>query len=325
MAKKINRKGKSLFIINSPFQCLCMFEAIEHYSIVDFDVILRPDSVEKNNEMLGRILLEKGIEYRTVKMNHIIKDTLPYLFKRKVRYDHFFIGDYYSGGVIAYIYALMYARKKAQITYLDDGTVTLCVFSDPPTPRYKNYKIALLVKLFEILKIIKGVGKPDFFTIFNIESSKYKIERNLLKKIKQKVGNLPPHDIYIIGTNFYQKEELFLTTISKLIYRIREMYKNQRIYYCPHRRNTNNEKLFKLLSEEGVEIFNTKVSVEYDFAENGINPLSIIGFGSTALFTLKMIFPNTSVMDVLFHSFDDGYQQEFKRLSKELGITSMSL
>jgi hypothetical protein len=70
------------------------------------------------------------------------------------------------------------------------------------------------------------------------------------------------------------------------------------IYYCPHRRDTNNEATYALCRELSITIFDTEVSVEYDFPLKKINPILIIGFNSNALFTLKMIFPKSIIESV---------------------------
>lgn len=319
----LEKTGKALFIINSPFQSLCMFEAIEHFSLTDYDVILRPDTVEKNNEMLVGILTSKGIPYKIVRMNHIIKDILPHLFKKKKRYSSFYIGDYYSGGIVAYIYALIYARRKATITYLDDGTITLNIFQTPPVPRMHNRKIALVVKLYEIIKLLKGIKNPSFFTIFNVQSNKYKIEKNQFLSLRSSIDSLDNNGVYIIGTNFRNNREEFLELLSRIIHYVKNEYSGQSIYYCPHRRNLDNEALFKKLEDENVSLFDTKVSVEYDFVENRIRPYAIIAFGSTAVFTLKMIYPETDIYNVFFMIQDEGYKQEFSSQANDFGVRSL--
>jgi hypothetical protein len=53
-----------------------------------------------------------------------------------------------------------------------------------------------------------------------------------------------------------------------------------------------------LLESNEIELFDTKVSVEYDFYVNNINPAIVIGFSSTALYTLKFIYPQAQVNNI---------------------------
>ena len=62
---------------------------------------------------------------------------------------------------------------------------------------------------------------------------------------------------------------------------------------------------------------NTEVSVEIDFVTNDIYPLVVIGFGSTALLTLKYIFPKASIIDLVFHHSDDALVKEYRSIEQE--------
>ncbi len=45
-------------------------------------------------------------------------------------------------------------------------------------------------------------------------------------------------------------------------------------------------------------MYDTKVSVEFDFIEEGVSPKYVAGFGSTALYTLKLLFPKATVENI---------------------------
>ena len=317
-----------LFIVNSPFQCLCMLEAIEHFTIKNFDVVIRPDSVELNNKMVERILEEKGIPFKIVKMSPLIGGILPYLFKKHKKYSILFNGDYYGGGLCAYAYSLIHAKRNAQIIYYDDGVETLRVFSKPPLKRFNTWKVKLVIRGYEILKLIKGIGKPTFYTIFNVNSSLFKIERNTLSKLRDNIGDNRQKGSYIIGTNFdgvdVDKEDYFIL-LGKLIAHCRNMFPNEPIYYCPHRRNKDNTELLQYLDDNNITLFDTRISVEYDFIKRGIYPVYVSGFGSTALYTLKIVFPKAVVDNVFLRlktqtaaisAFDQLYEEQ----CNEIGI-----
>lgn len=322
----------TLFIVNSPFQCLCMLEAINYYSIKNFDVILRPDNIELNNEMVKRILNEKGITYRICRM-HPVFDIIPLIFnfKRK-HYSKLFNGDYYFGGIFAYDYSLISSNKGAEIYYFDDGVETLRLFSNPPMKREVGPKYWIIHFICGIFKYIRHIGKPHYFTIFNLKSNKFLIEKNTLSTLKLNTKNREHKGVYIIGTNFdgidIDKIDYF-NLLKQLVSFCKNNYKEETIWYCPHRRNLDNEEMMSLLSDLGVSIFNTQITVEYDFVQRGINPQYIAGFGSTALYTLKTLYPDIRVDNVVMRlrkttSVLNAYDKLFEEQCNEIGIGSVN-
>ena len=318
-----------LFIVNSPFQCLCMFEAINHYSFSNYDVVFRPDSIKLNNEMVKRVLNEKGIVFSINRM-HPVYDIFPLIFKKKKKYDVLFNGDYYSGGVYAYYFSILSSKRHGSLIYFDDGVETLRAYSKPPQKRTLNMKYFGLHLFCKTVEWLKGIGKPRFFTIFDVESERFITEHNDLTILRNKVAESNQRGVFIIGTNFdgidVDKEEYFCL-LTKLILYFQKKYPKEIIWYCPHRRNKDNEELMKLLKDNNVSVFNTQITVEYDFVQKQIYPVHIAGFGSTALYTLKNIFPE-SVIDnvamqlrnqtVVISAFDRLYEEQCK--AKGIGL-----
>ena len=324
-------KGDSLFIVNTPFLCLCMLEAIHHYNITDYDVVFKPDSVEANNQMVEGILNERGIRYSVVDMSQL-SFILPHLFKRKKRYSKLFNGDYYGAGVAAYIYSIVYARCKARIVYFDDGTQTLELFCSQPKERVKTLKVRVFLRLFELLKHLKCLGKPYFYTIFDVNSKEFIIEKNTLSTLKTNNKVLERKGIYIIGTNidgsYYDREDC-LFVLKRLLERIQSVY-DEEIWYCPHRRNRDDKELLQILDQYNIKLFNTKVSVEYDFVKNRINPTYIAGFNSTALYTLKLIYPDSIVENVFQRQVIEdpsvtAYAEAYSDQLQKIGVKTINL
>ena len=100
-------KNDTLFIVDSPFQCLCMLEAINYFKLVDYDVIV----AYCNNNSLDKVdmlLKEKGISYKKLWLSHLLYDTIPQLLKKHNRYNNFFIGNYCSPH--SYALSVLYAK-----------------------------------------------------------------------------------------------------------------------------------------------------------------------------------------------------------------------
>ena len=296
-------KGSTLFIVGSPFQCLCMLEAIDYFQIRDYDILV----VYSDGMSLGKIkklLEDKNLRYSVRHYAHIIKTVLPVIFSRHRHYKNVVLGDYFGGYEAL---ASIYAGLGCRIHYIDDGNQALEIFSDCSRKRYKSKKIAFVFALYNLLFRLKGGKEHIFFTIYPVETDRYEIVHNGFQHLKgatcgEKSG------VYIIGTNSSAlefKDVTYDEMMRKLTENIKARFPGEKILYCPHRRDRNNEQVFALCSELGIDIYNTEVSVEYDFASKGFNPSLIVGFTSNALYALRMIYPESEIETVLYHLQDE--------------------
>ena len=319
-------KGKSLFVVNSPFQCLCMLEAISYFKITDYNVLISYLD-NTSTPMVEKLLKEKKIKYSKTHFNHIVKSIFPLIFKPHRRYKNIFLGYYYNYCDLAAAY--IYGAFRGQIYYLDDGIQAYEIFSDNPRKRFRN-TITFIIFLYKIIGMIKMMPKEKFFTIYDVQSKEIEIIRNPFNCLIC-TNEETRKDIYIIGTNTdiikFSNHSYFdyLISINKII---RDKYPNDDVYYCPHRRDSNNSKIFNFCKQNGISIFHTTISVEYDFAITGIYPRIIIGFNSNALYTLHFMFKNAEVYTVEYDTIPETRNKETKLLRKKLndvGIKSLQL
>lgn len=307
---------RTLFLIESPFQCLCMMEAIHYFGIDDYEVLI-PYGDEFSNEMMFRFFREKGIEYNARPISHIIFDVFPLVFSKK-KYKRIFVGNY--SATKSYPLAVALAGFNSTINYLDDGTQALELFSENPKPRYNKLSIKVVISFYRILAFLKNVRESIFFTMYDVKSEKYLIEKNSFDTLRSDFKS-EKQGAFIIGTNSSILEFVdasYIDYIKELVERIKELLPGEKIYYCPHRRDTNNKYNESVLIEMGIEIFNTSVSVEYDFLTKGINPKYVVGFLSNALYTLKKMFPDTCVETVSYKLADNGQNEENKLIEHGL-------
>lgn len=312
---------RTLFLVESPFQCLCMIEAVHHFNITNYDVLI-PYGDEYSNNMMFRFLEEKGIPYEAHPIAHIIYDVFPFIFSKK-KYKNIFIGNYYA--TKSYPLAVALSGYKAAINYLDDGTQALGIFSNSPRPRYNKISIKIVIFFYKGLAYIKRSKEKCFFTMYDVKSDKFKIEKNSFDifsnyDCKEKRG------AYIIGTNsslLKFANASYIDYIKSIIDRIKDLYPQEQIYYCPHRRDYNNEKYKKLFQDLGIQFFETEVSVEYDFFTKQINPKYVIGFLSNALFTLKKMYSEINVETVSYEL--DGQNEDEERLIIEKGMNEIGI
>lgn len=291
-------KNKALFILNSPFQAMCAVEAILHYKVQNpsFFIFDCEDSVKKTKSVISSCGGDVSIipHAGTVALIKFLKGNTAR------DYNTFFVGDYYSYD--QYLIAILLSKIKSRIVYLDDGTSTLDML--PPFCRKRSKGITsrrLAYLVLDIMSKLKRI-RSTFFSIFDLSSFKqFPYETNTLSTWKkfdinhQTVGD----SIFIIGTNssvLSFKGCSYIDILQKTIEYIRTRFPKANIYYCPHRRDKNDYSDY--LDERGLHTFSTKVSVEVDFLKQRITPRLIIGFASTALLSLKSIYPTVDVCSV---------------------------
>ena len=145
---KIKEFGNTLFIVNTPFQCLCMFEAISHFDISKYDVLLT-ELDNLSTPKVEKLLKIKGISYTKRRLNHAVKTILPLIFSHHKRYKNIFLGYYYNYCDLAASY--FYAAFGAQVYYLDDGLQAFEIFSDNLRPRYTRSSLKILMSLYGLV------------------------------------------------------------------------------------------------------------------------------------------------------------------------------
>lgn len=314
---------RAAFIINSPFQAICALEAMSHYE-VQFAFFYMFDT-QVNHRMVAPLIDGKGsivyIKHQNEGTIHLIKLLNSSV---KERFDDVFIGDYFSFS--NYVVALHVANFRAQFRYLDDGNSTLAI--TPPIsrqrPRSRSEKQWYVV--LEAYRKMKSI-KSSLFTIYELGSGcPLSVEHN-------DFNSLVPNEvasqkgIYVIGTNTSaislrgNQYEYYLKSIDRSI---RERCYSADVYYCPHRRDNND--WTTVVDSLGWKVFDTEISVEVDFVRCGIYPLEIIGFGSTALFTLKKIFPQSDVYTIVMelqNESDNKTYREIETYYEQNGILSI--
>lgn len=320
--------GKTLFLVASPFQCLCMFEAIEYFKIHDYDVLV----TYSDNFSIGKVemlLNENNIRFSKIKVSHLFFGVIPVLFSKHKFYKNIFIGYLYSESTKALAY--IFAAFKAKIFILDDGTQALSFFSSSPRKITYKFSIKLVLFFYKILAFVKLLKKPIFFTIFNVTSKKYEIVNNPFVLLKSRRIEGEKKGVYIIGTNSSKlklKDLAYEHYLKALCNNIIQRYPDEKIFYCPHRGDQNLEIIYSQCAKLNIDIFETEIAVEYDFIENNIFPKLIVGFTSNALYTLQILFDETAVETVeytLASKDDDNETMIIRGRMNEVGINTVKV
>lgn len=288
----------TLFLVQSPFQCLCMLEAIERFSISKYDVVV-VFSDNLSIEKIERLLVSKSIIYSKLHYCHLIKDSIRILLRSHLYYHNVFIGDYYGSTRQV---AALYASFDSHIFLLDDGTQAIEICSNNHYYcKGMKLSVLILIVLIDFLLFIKSFfRKWSFFTIYPVTSNRFQIIPNNFQTLKIDI-NYRPQGVYIIGTN---SSEISFSNYSYADYLlalykyIRTEFPDDDIFYCPHRRDKNLLSISQMCRCLGIHLFNTQISVEYDFIEKEICPKFVVGFNSNALFTLKMFFTSSRIATI---------------------------
>lgn len=314
---------EAAIIVASPFQALCAMEAIKSFQVEKphFYAYESENSLEKTHSFI----ISRGYECEDLKD---VSGTFSIInaFKKHKKYNCIISGDYFSK--FCFLIALLWSKVKTDIIYVDDGNSTLTLL---PPLRKKRFKegSTLQILFYGILLLfskIKGLTHT-FFTIYNVEGKEfpYPSFKNSFSGLcsgsdKHKTG------VYIIGTNSSKtgwERQVYCDYLAIVKHYVDENYPKEKVYYCPHRSDQYNYD--KECENLGMAMFNTKVSVEVDFVTNNINPVAVFGFGSTALLTLKLIFGDSNVIDIVYHSDNRQEELEYRQIERIYEQNGISL
>ena len=156
----------------------------------------------------------------------------------------------------------------------------------------------------------------------------FHIIKNEMSLLRGHVDNMRS-GIYVIGTNATSiKLTDYHQLLSNLYAYIKKKWPTERIFYCPHKGDPASNSHMAFCQQLGMVPFDTQMSVECDFAYKKINPLVIMGFGSTALVSLHKMFPDTTINNIVFELDDPALEIAYKDeqlIYEGLGIDSIEL
>lgn len=310
-----NSKNKSLMIVSTPLQVLCAISAIEHFGIGKYDLIFfsANSQCERINKRGIDILLFFDIPFKRM----ILSKTkiLSFLMRESTRYSDIYVGDYFFEHQA--LFAAVSANKNAKITFLDDGNSSyLITLKSATSLLFKKEAFAkrfFLRFLIEILYVLKNISHTNLYTFFNVkECEGWRIASNNFECFRY-TTNKKQEGVFIIGTTvsiFPNGDEDYMKYLSAVNDYCRMKYPRELIFYCPHRTSNFDKEHADFIAALNLDIFNTEYTIEFDFFKKNINPHFVIGFASSALYSLKKIYPKSTVESVLFES-NRKYRKEY--------------
>lgn len=298
----------SLFIIQTPFQAMCAINAIYQLKINDYVLSLHlHKSTANRNRQTIELVERSGLKYNVVNVRSIsFLNRLALFFCHEQKFNRVFLGTHlYQNG---YYYALKEIKNGGNLVLLDDGVATLTLLESG----YKvtgrsvvqmaiNKAIASLrkIKLNNLLSVYKGIANPKWDIAYN--------DLSFLRNNNSTSSN----KVFFIGTNnssFIYKngvdESDFKQNLYNILNKIRITYPNDEITYIPHGRDKST--FAKDFCEEiGIEYKPLDINVEIYILSLGVVPKVVVGFTSSALYNLKMIFPEANVENLVVKLLTD--------------------
>lgn len=302
----------SVFIVSSPFQLLCAIAAIRQLELLRYEFyILLPNGDVRNNQV-QLLLDEYKIPYK--RLHNLNRFYFWYyvaksFFCRKCEYYRLFIGDIRSFSQL-YI-GLGYVSDYSDVVALDDGNITISFLNDVismPYPPHHRYILSMISKKRKIFL------PNNLLTIFSdIPNQKYNIEQLDLSKVVKKdfFVNSQKKGIFIVGTNVRElsrqlkiSESVYIMKLENLMRELRLHYPEDTVYFMPHGRDNKN--YGELLCQKYDCVFHRPMMmIELELLHMDNPPKAVFGYTSTALHTLKKIFPDTRVVNILFESQEE--------------------
>lgn len=325
----------NVFVASTPLQLISCSEARYHYgcsSEKTLLIIARPDNRETEGQMafLAEALGWQGIETIYLKKSSFylrLGSVARSLSKRTI--ERLFIGNKSS-----WIHEVFYRGfDSEQLIFVDDGLATVtyyhAIHDEGIASRISPAKKRLLRTMgIRIHRVVPEV--IAFFTFFPLPNTElvqvrvhdFPVFRKTFKKTPCDNSQTPL--VGFLGQPFGGEDRL--QQLKLQIQHVVERHPDSRVVYFMHRKESR-EELETLLAEFPLEIRQAGRPIEVEVALSGEIYLAFYSFASTALFTLKKIFPEIRVFQI-----DDAalgarlpYYDEIRRMFGSVGVETTLL
>lgn len=299
---------ENVLLVESPFQLLSAYEAIESYSLQSYKLLIRLSRKEHNDTQLLKLSnqlfpSQKNITYYTIgAAERTLRDLgiifLLWLFVQvySLKLDLFFVGNIDSK-LIRLVTAMVPRRK---LVVLDDGTTSLIVQKRSTSLKYYNF--------FTMLYSLKSYSGQT------IRKHKFSaIRKILLGQVTATKGKS-----LFIGSCLCECDIILQQKYIELVAKVAADNNTEEMLYIPHRFESE-EKLSLLEEIKGVSIERIDYPIELFCLYHETIPENIISFYSGALISLKILYGNLiSVCGVKFDYSDSKLADDLDSIYSEL-------
>mgnify|MGYP003424579913 CR=1 FL=1 len=287
---------KNLFVINSPLQLLNSIEAIYKFELKNIIIVAIYNRSIKNIEQieaqLGKINCDEIVRFNPLKEGKLKGYVKLIRYLKKYSYEYIFLGeleDFRFRAIVANL-------NKTNLFLVDEGSATVALYeSTIKKDRINRFKFKSLKFIFNGLKInIKD--NINFFTYYDFNPLKkgLVIKNNLEYLKKDFIKNELDYEdtLFFLGQplHIFSDNKEFKNSLKRVI----KKNKNKNIVSIPHREDKETIEIIKDIDNR-INILELNQPIEKYFLQLGIYPKYLILYSSTALTTLKILFPNCLV------------------------------
>ncbi|ENX40932.1 polysialyltransferase family glycosyltransferase [Acinetobacter courvalinii] len=260
----------NLYIVESPLQLLCAYEAIHVNRNAPYQLLIRQTGRGLNDKHLINCANKLGLNYKIFVLHteSIYVGLLRNLFLLSSLYFKYYEKVYFGSFYSSALNFISYFIRRRELIYLDDGAATL------------RAQLEMSMKEKKVC---------NWFTFFNIEPLRgQNVIKHNFEKIKEKNKKYINKGKYFIGQPVSAMKGFSLEDYMRCVREIASRCEsNEFLYYIPHRV----ENLDLINNIPNIKVVKPTVPIEIYFLENkGSIPKEIYSCYSTALITLPVLF-----------------------------------
>lgn len=301
------RYERALVIAQSPLQLTAVVQWITDYRPKSYELVLiyDPRSVENLKQMMEVSALFKLSPFEFIK-NTGVSSFFKYarFIKRVINrdYDCAVIGGYGS------FHQALIANLKAEIFLIDDGADAFGVLEKMKAMgpnwglRERGLKV-LRFRVFGLKSQIENLNRICFYSFLLDHSENsprvvnHRFESLKSVRVENSTKKKDNERVFFIDTPLVECSLVSLNVIE-LAYKKAIMMGSEKLVYIPHR-SQHYSVSQQLASRLGLETIVPEMPVELYFIINALEPFKIFGTATSAIFSLKLLFPGC-----LFYVFD---------------------
>lgn len=291
----------NLFIVRTPMQIVSALEAMDYFQTSDNILVIIHNRKKNNLQQIQRVMELFDLHHlfdEIMEVHHhrqskfFLLLNLIQTLKRRT-YETLFLGLYDSMGRL-FLSNLIY--RNAYL--IDDGTATI-IAHHRIVNSMKTHTVglkALRARLFG-LRLHHHNAPLGFFTLFQLpQYAQEPIITHRFAYLKRYFSQPDEYSniIYLLGQNITDvpivSKEKYLCYIQQIL----EKYPDHDIVYIPHRAETLHQEL-QTLPNRRFTIQKTTLPIELYFLMHRIYPTHVISFFTSALYTLNILFENSTI------------------------------
>ena len=214
--------------------------------------------------------------------------------------DTLFYSEYFSWRSKLLIRNLPFQKH----VFFDDGTMTFFDYYDHIETKAEYYRPRWLQDLQLRLKGIKPIGRlgyfenTEIFSIFHFENCITTLRENSLAVLRDQInqysGSTKSQSVFIGQGSVDESGRISLSEYLDLIRAAITPNKPEPLLYIPHRTEAAHV-TEQIKGLEGVQYHAPDFPNEIELMKAQVQPNTIIGLSSTALYTLSKIYPEADI------------------------------